>query len=184
MSKVLLVFLVPVLCAGPVFGQVGYIQLTTDPVVVECNYTDLNPQVVQIYVVHKSTPGASSSRWMLQPGGGFTCIFMGEFIQISAYSGSTQTGFRAMYTGCQPSDILIAIVEYYCLGTCPSCAFLAVVADPTAPSGQIEIVDCEETTHFVPGSSIIMNDYFNTCGDCTPTPTEATSWGRVKTLYR
>jgi hypothetical protein len=121
---------------------------------------------------------------MIQPGGGITCIFMGEFIQISAYSGSTQTGIWAMYTGCQPAEILIAIIEYYCLGTSPSCAFLAVAPHPASASGEIEVVDCQETTHFTPSSSIIMNDYTGTCGDCVPAATEPTTWGRVKTLYQ
>lgn len=184
MKKLLLLCTGVLVLAGPAFGQVGYIQLSTDPVGVECNYTDLNSGVVQVYAIHKSTPGVTQSRWMVQGGGGFTCLFMGEFIQISAYSGTTQTGLRVVYPGCQPSDILVAIIEYFCLGTCPSCAFLAVVPDPTAPSGQIEVVDCQDMTHFVPASMIIVNDFQGTCGDCVPSATEPASWGRVKTLYR
>jgi hypothetical protein len=121
---------------------------------------------------------------MVQPGPTFTCIFLGEFIEISAYSGSTQTGLRVMYTGCQPSDIHVATIEYFCLGNSPDCAYLRVAPDPAAASGEIEVVDCQEIVHFVPSSAIIMNDAQGACGQCSPSPVQGTTWGNVKSLYK
>jgi hypothetical protein len=184
MKKILMLSAGFLLCASAVSGQVGYIQLSTDPSSVECDYWDLNPGFLQVYAVHKSTPGVTASRWMIRTGGGFTGLYNGEIIEVSAYSGSTQTGLMAVYIACQAADIHVATVEYYCLGTSPSCAYIEVAADPRVSSGRIEINDCEEITHYVETSRIIVNNFQGACGPCATSPTKSTTWGSIKTLYR
>ena len=79
--------------------------------------------------------------------------------------------------------ILIATMEFFCMGASPPCAYLEVVPDPGAASGRIEVTDCAGQVHYVGGSRFIMNDYGG-CGFCFPPATQTSTWGQVKAMYR
>ena len=186
MKIVLVLTAMILLCASAVYGQAGVIGLYVDaPTYVNCGYTDTAPALVPIYVVHKVTPGATASQFMVAAGGGFNCTYTGEIIAAPVSIGSTQTGLSASYGGCLASDILIATINYFCMGTSPTCANLRVVPDPAAPTGQIEVVDCafQKRTGF--GFPFYINEDF-TCRSLQmcQIPTKNTSWGEVKVLYR
>jgi hypothetical protein len=170
------------LCAGAAYGQAGGIGLYFDtPVYATCDYADVAPALVPVYVVHKLTPGATASQFMVISGGGFNCTYTGEIIHVPVSIGSTQTGISVSYGGCVPSDILIATINYFCMGTAPVCSYLEVVPDPAAPTGTIEVVDCAFVKLIGNGGRADINsDGSCHCGN----PTTDTTWGAVKTLYQ
>lgn len=183
MKKLILLFTAILVYAGAALGQVGYIGLYVDHTYTWCQYYDYGAALVPVYAVHKMTPGATGSQWRIQTSGDFTCTYTGEVIQVPTSSGDTQTGLTASYGACLASDILIATINYFCMGTSPTCARIDVVGHPTSVSGEVEVTDCGYVTHQAQGWSIIMNND-GTCGFCQPHPVESTSWGSVKALYR
>ena len=182
MKKLLLISLALVLCASTAFGQAGAIGLFVDnPGFANCNLYAMTPGLYPVYVVHKLCPGATASQFMVVPGGGWDCTFTGEVIAIPVSIGSSLGGLSASYGGCRASDILISTINWFCMGTTPTCAFLEVVPDPAAPSGAIEVVNCSFVKLYGQGGAL----YANSDGSCHCwDPVESTSWGGVKALYR
>lgn len=182
MKRLLLVTCGVILIAPIAWGQSGFIGLFFDQ-----NYSvpcrdDLEVALVPVYVVHMWTPGATASQFMVIPGGGFSCIFTGERIAVPVSIGSSLDGLSASYGGCLASPILISTMNYFCQGVSPACAYLMVVPDPAAPTGQIEVIDCNIVRLLGFGTKAYLNPT-GTCYYYCIQPTEQTSWGRVKVLY-
>ncbi len=187
MKTSLFVTAVMLLIAGAAFGQGGGIGLYVDyPTFVQCSYNDTGAGLVKVYVVHKNCPGAVASQWMVISGGGFNCTYIGEWHSCAALAmtcGTTLGGISLPYSGCVvASNLYIAEIHYFCTGASPPCAFLEVVPDTDAPTGTIEVVDCNYVKLAAVGSKLYFNDD-GTCGACG-LPTRDTSWGQVKALYR
>jgi hypothetical protein len=180
--RTLILSLSIVICTSLVFGQAGVIGLYVDPpVYIDCTFMDYGPALVPIYVVHKWNPGATASRWMIQPRDGWNCIYINEVVHMSASTGATMTGISLEYGGCYPSDILLTTVNFFCQGVSPPCASLWIVPDPAAPSGAIEVVGCDFVTRSGAGYGLSVNDYI--CWFCGY-PVNAPSWGQIKALYQ
>jgi hypothetical protein len=170
------------LCAGTVFGQVGFIGLFPDAgTYYQCDYVDAVPGLVPIYAVHKYTPGATASQWMVVLGGGFNCIHVGEIVHMPVSIGSALSGVSLGYGTCIAADILLVTINFFCQGISPTCAYLQVVGDIASASGEVEVVDCTFTLHIGVGGTL----YFNADDTCyCLITTKETSWGKVKALYQ
>ena len=184
MKKVLLLTLAIMICASMAFAQAGGIGLYVDAgTYVACDYTDTGNALVPVYVVHKLCPGATASQWMLVAGVGFNCTYTGEIIALPTSIGSTQSGISIAYGGCLgATNLLLATVNYFCMGISPTCASLEIVADPAAPTGLIEVIDCAFVKHQGVGSMLFINND-GSCGRPCGLPTNETSWGQIKSMY-
>lgn len=188
MRPFLIIFAYIIFCAGAAFGQAGGIGLYVDQdTFVQCDYDDNEAALVPVYVVHKFCPGATASQWRVISGGGFNCTFVGEThncFYLAMDCGNTRDGISLPYGGCvDASNLLIATMNYFCMGDTPTCAWLEVVPDPDAPTGTIEVIDCSYVKHAAVGSKIFFNND-GTCGQPCGLPTQTSSWGQVKALYR
>jgi len=140
MKKVLVLSFCILLCTAAAYGQAGFIGLYVDsPAYVDCYPNDTAPALVPIYVVHKWTPGATASQFMIEAGNGFNCTYTGEIIAVPVSIGNTQTGLSASYGSCMASDILIATINYFCTGTSPPCATLTPVPDPAGAGSRPQL---------------------------------------------
>jgi hypothetical protein len=172
------------LCAGAASGQIDVIGLYADAdVYVACAFLETSTVLDTVFVVHKPSLGATSSRWMVESNGGFGCSYVAETVRMPSWTGNSQTGILLQYGGCLTSDnVLLVMMYYFCQGTSSTCSYLEVVADPASGSRQIEAVDCTFKTRRVDGRKL----YANPGPGCDPcwNPTENTSWGKIKTLYQ
>ncbi len=113
--------------------------------------------------------------------------------------GDTQNGMMVCYNSCVGSgNNMVAAVTYMRYGTSADCSQLMIV--PYPGSETVEEIDC----NFQP-RALALQDFLMLsagggagcpCGglrydpgtpvtfDCTPLPTEETTWGRIKALYR
>jgi hypothetical protein len=185
MKKVLLLTLAISFCASMAFGQAGGIGLfVTVPYNQDsCYVEDTGAALVPVYAVHMYCPGATASQWMLVTGGGWNCTYTGEIVHMPTSIGNTQAGISLGYGGCKACPLLVVTINYFCMGTSPTCAYLQVVGDPASGSGTIEVVDCAFARHVgCPGGKLYANAD-ETCDPCVPLPTRQTSWGKIKTLY-
>ena len=73
-------------------------------------------------------------------------------------------------------------IQFFASGATAPCCIFEVVADENAPSGQIEMVDCEENILFAVGQSGVINpDASCACVDIVPV--QESSWGKIKSLF-
>lgn len=182
MKKVLLLTLAIMICASMAFAQAGGIGLYTDAAYTSCSFVDAAAGLVPIYAVHKLTPGATASQFLVSPGGGWNCTSVGEVIHVPVSIGSAMGGLSASYGGCRASDILIVTINFFCSGISPACAYLEVVADPASPTGTIEVVNCSFVKLVGVGSMLFANPGAG-CGRECGLPTHETNWGKIKTIY-
>ena len=194
--------------AGTAFGQPGYLGLFSDstPYLV-CEMQDRQAGVATVYVVHKLTTGAAASRFRVIPGDGATLTYLTETSPFVA-AGNSQDGVCIEYGGCLSPEFLVLTITYFGQGTSATCSWLEVVADPHSPSGQIEIMGCDDIVYIGLGRRLyINNDGSCDCWACGPaaetavqsvvlrpaaggarnlcpvSPVAHESWGHIKALY-
>ena len=179
MKRSMLIAVCLVFGASTVFAQAGAIGVFADPGGADCNLID-NGGLVQIYINHVHSDGATAAQFMLVPPAGW--VHLGDTWNFTTVIGTSLGGVSVAYGGCFSGNIALGLVNFF--GSfAPACTLVEIVADPLAPSGFIEGVDCAlPAVKFFPtgGSAVVNND--GSC-DCN-VPVHDTTWGGVKALYQ
>ena len=166
--------------ASMAFAQAGAVGVFADPGGTDCNLVDAGG-LVSVSLVHVFTTGSTASQFMLVPPTGW--VHLGDMWNFQATVGVSITGVSVGYGACYVGPISLGTVNFFG-SVSPACTLVSIVADPAAPSGLIEGVDCVEPfpNKFFPtgGSAIVNSD--GTC-DCL-IPVRDTTWGGVKALYQ
>lgn len=149
-----------------------------------------NPQgVVHIYFIVTHGPGLVPTygcQFSAPKPSCFDAEFIGEEYYSAQYFGNTQTGLAIVFGSCSgswPTQVLLARTTYYVgegYSGATGCCFWWVVPSPSAPSGTIEFVDCNDTLVIGYGGTLVFNPDDNYCAGV---PVESTTWGKVKSLY-
>lgn len=189
MRGMILLGVIVVLAGGvvtPARGQAGEINVFVDSLYSRCWYSETNegPGIVTLYVVHQRTPAATGCRFVLQKSSRLDWEYVGE---SSAYAvtGETRTGVTVAYGSCLASNVLIMKVSYYAPYLSSGwCRTIQALPDPAAPSGAIEVYDCNGNVLVGSGQPLLVNPYL-TCEViwCNVLPIDDATWGRVKALY-
>jgi len=182
MRRGLLLLLGILLSASLVHGQAGFIGLFTDFGFTDCSLVD-TPGQVEVYVIHKATPGATASQFRIAVDAGVTCTPINVIHNFPTTLGDPATGISISYGFCYPSDILLFTWVFSCSGTSAPCSKLEVVPDPAVATGTIEVFDCNQFRLVGGGGLMYVNpDGSCDCGEVVPV--EDTSWGQIKALYQ
>jgi hypothetical protein len=178
------------LCHGLALGQ-GYIGVFADPLGTSCEFDEVFPGVIQVYIVHIDAPEAIAAQFMIAQSDKFKGSYLGEAAGVpNIIVGNSQTGISAAYGECKPSPIHILTISYFVDGTSDPCSYLEVVPDPANIYGGILMVDCADNVIVLDAGGRLN---FNVaaaaqechCGDPSAVlPAEDTTWGHVKALYR
>jgi hypothetical protein len=186
MKRSLVIAFAVILCSSLAMAQGGVIGLYSDPVATDCNVYDYYPTLVNIYVVHVLTTGATSAQFMVNPVDGAYLIFLGDIIPYPYIAfGNSQVGISVGFGGCKPSPNLILTMQYFGQGISLVCSSYRVFPDPIAtPPGEIWVGDCVTPyPNQMPASGGLI--YVNPDLTCTCTiPVKETTWGGLKALYR
>jgi hypothetical protein len=184
MKRLLLLTLAILLINGVVFAQLdlGSIDIFTDLTSMSCDFLDTGGFVqVQIFATH-ANDGSTASMWMLTVPPGWT-----HFGDTSPYQtiGVSVDGASVAYGNCITGDFNILTANFGTPGDTPACSLLKIVPHPAAPTGLIELVDCQEPapakqTFAGLGAGIVNDD--GSC-PCTYVPVHETTWGGIKALY-
>lgn len=182
MRRGLLLLLGILLSASLAYGQAGFIGLFTDFGYTDCSLVD-TPGEVEVYVIHKATPGATASQFRIALDAGVDCVPVDVIHNFPTTLGDPATGISISYGICYPSDILLFTWVFSCSGTSSPCSKLEVVPDPAVATGTIEVFDCN---HFrlVGGGGLMYVNPDGTCDCGEVVPVENTSWGQIKALYQ
>ena len=181
MKRSLLIALVIVCSASMAFAQAGSIGVFADAGGTDCNLVDAG-SLVTVHFVHVHHTGATASQWMLDLGG-LPWTHLGDLWNTATSIGLSVEGVSLGYGACFSAPYAMGSANFFG-STAPACSVIRIVADPLAPTGGIEGVDCvlPKPNKNVPtgGTGIVNGD--ETC-NCN-IPVEETTWGGVKALYR
>jgi len=180
MMRVLLL-VVAVACAATLaFGQAGTIGIYGDPAGMSCYLYDTMPGLVQYYIVHVYTPGATGCQFAAPKPLCLGAQWLSDTAPFPVTIGTSQVGVSIGYGTCRVGPIHVLTLNYFAMGTTPPCCMYPVVGDPSATPPGIYVVDCD--FNLLPGRGCygIVNP--NVLCHCA-TPTEGATWGKVKSLY-
>lgn len=181
MKKVLMLTLAIMMVAGSAMAdQIG---VYSDLQGMNCVGSVALSVPATVYVIHHSDAGATASEFKVQDDSGLLnigAVLPGSFIAIGAWN----TGVSVAYTACVGAGpILVYTLTYLALSPPGPCLGLSIVPDPAEANGIVKIADCGFLE--IPASS--GRFFFNPDGSCPcvePNPTQESTWGKVKSLYR
>jgi hypothetical protein len=162
----------------------GTIGLYTNAHGVNCDITDMAPGLLQIFVVHTDLATASAAEFAAPVPAcmiGTTWLADTEVFPVSL--GDSQSGVSIGYGACYASPVHILTINLLTSGTSEQCCIYFIVPNPNNQDGRIQTVDCLLNLLNAEGRAAVINpDGRCACGG--PLPAEATTWGRVKAMYR
>ena len=183
MRRTLLIVSVLMLVASLVSAQPGRIQLTANQALTTCDVVDA-AGLVNIYVFHINTSGATASQFKIDVTAGMTMTYLAESSQFLAI-GDSRTGVAIAYQACLAGPLEILSIQYLGSGTSAACSEFTVVEHPTAIVPGLNVTDCDDPPNMLTalGSTAVVNADGG-C-PCPPiVPVESTSWGQIKAIYQ
>ena len=151
--KLLLLLAVVFACsAGIASAQNGSISISSDPGATDCGFVD-GGGLVQVYVWHVYSPGATASEWMLDvTSAGWT--HLGDNKDFELVIGTSITGVSISYETCLQGTFKLMTVNFFG-SSADACTLIGIVAAPGKPG--VRVVDCAENSAFVPGGQGRVN---------------------------
>jgi hypothetical protein len=180
MKKALLLTLVLMVSASMAFAQGGSVGIFADTGGTNCNLADATAGLCAYYVVHVYHAGAAASQFAAPKPACHMGTFLSDTAVYPVTIGGSQAGVAIGYGTCQAAPTHVLTMNVFCMGLTGQCCRWPVVADPNVPSGQIEIVLCDNSLVFGTGGEGIVNS--NPTCNCD-VPVQDSTWGKVKSLY-
>jgi hypothetical protein len=166
-----LIFLLLAACVSAQAGE--RIELFSDEALTDHTLIDTTPRIVDVYVAHLDvTYGSTGCNFSIVASPGFTGVWLGDTSSWFPF-GDSQSGIALAYARCFIGSTIMLKVTYQLFGT-STCSSLRTARYknwlPDSPA-------CDRcfSEYSLPSNSLTIN--------CT-VPTEATTWGKVKSLYR
>jgi hypothetical protein len=166
--------------AAFVYGQGGVISVSSDPAGTSCNLTDKTAGICTYYVIHTETSGAGGVVFSAPIPTCFAVTWISDEPVFPVTLGDSQSGVTVAYGSCRSGPVHILTVKFFCQGLTGACCAYWVLPDPRVESGKIEVSDCGLNLLYATGGKAVVNG--TTECPCQQA-SEASSWGRVKSLY-
>jgi hypothetical protein len=184
MKKALILTIVMLCTASVAFAQLGSVGTYADPAGADCNVVDDSQGLLGIWIVHTMTTSTAVQYSAPQPACFATASFLSDTNQFPVTVGGSQAGVAIGYGACLNGPIATLLMNYFATGLTGLCCEYPVLPDPNVPSGTIEVVDCAGAVQ--QGATGLVNTINGdaTCNCDAPLPTEDTTWGGVKELFR
>ena len=181
MKRFAIMVLVIVALAAPALAGVGTLSVNGDDQGTTCNISNPGSGQVLTYVLHTMNPGdeATLSRFMIVPPVGWSLLFFSPQAGFIS-TGSADLDISVAYGVCQQGTTLVGTGFWNATGAAPACSYVEI----KTASGQLFVLatDCnfQEIEMPTPGKAIVNPDQTCQCN----IPTQPTTWGQVKALYR
>lgn len=183
MKEFAFAFVLIAVCSGMAFAQGGTLGLFADTGAGSCSFTDRDPGLVQLHVVHLFMVDAGACAFKVAvPACATGLTWIGDtsdFFKI----GFSPTGITVAYGDCKSSPIHVIAINYWGLGQAQECCWFTLEPDPRQPEGKVIVQTCGRLPEtFVPTiTPAVLNG--NALCPCMSVPVEKTTWGRVKELH-
>jgi hypothetical protein len=183
MNRVLLLFAFLVLSTSSIFAQIpGSIGIFADPAGMDSYIEDQTPGLVNAYVVHVFSSGATASQFKVTWSADMLMSYLAEKVTDPYIGiGTATSGIAIAYGLCIASPNMILTISFFAQGLSGECAEFRVVEDPaTSPPG-IYVTDCADPPHLLNSTGGLA--YVNPGPACT-NKVENSTWGNIKSLFR
>ncbi|NIO29255.1 MAG: hypothetical protein GTO29_11960 [Candidatus Latescibacteria bacterium] len=188
MKWALTITLCLMLPADSASAQPGAIGLSSELNRVDCEIYDEVPGLINFYVLHVFSAGATSSQFMVKIHPGVVLTWLADTITEPFISiGNSQTDIAITYGSCLVSPIHILTITYLAFGLSEECSYLEVIASPAAVLPEVLVTDCSNPPKLYTstGGAIVVNpNAICWCNFHEPDPVGLTTWGQIKKLYR
>ena len=154
------------------------IDLYADAAMSGCEILDTGPMFLEVHMVY-SGPAANAVRFRApKPECWVGAMFVGDIIPFIS-TGNSQLDLMIGFGDCLSGQVHMGFARYYATGQAMTCCVL-----PVLPAFQFVYSDCGYAEHpLAAGQSVVINPN-EACRCQQPLPTEPSTWGRVKSLYR
>ncbi len=162
MKRSVLIAIALISIASLAFAQGGSIGVFADAAGTQCNFVDTGG-LIQVHFLHVNHTGATAAQFKLDLGG-LPWNHLGDQWQTTTSIGGSVVGVSLGYGACFAAPFYLGVANFFG-SNAPICSLIQIVPDPTAPSGQIESVDCSLPSpikYFPTGGS----GYVNSDGTC------------------
>lgn len=166
--------------AAVAYGQAGVIMISSDPAGTSCNLVDRTPGVSSYYVVHTETSGAVASEFSAAAPACFSASWLSDTAVFPVTLGDSQRGVSIAYGRCRSAPIHVLTMTFFCQGLTGTCCAYRALPHPNNESGEIEVSDCSFNALNAAGGKAVIN---GTPGCPCGSGSEASTWGKMKTLY-
>jgi hypothetical protein len=183
MNRVLVSLVCLLVFAFPIFAQIpGTILVSGDPGGLDHYIDDQTPGLVNVYIVHAFTPGATAAQFRVTWDAGMSMTYLAEAVTVPYIGiGTSTSGIAIAYGLCLDSPNMILTINFFGQGLSGECAEMRVVEDPTASPPAIYVTDCSDPPNLLQAAGGLA--FVNPGPSCTNT-VENASWGNIKSLFR
>jgi len=166
MKRILLLTCFVILGATAVSAQTGAVCIFSDAAGTECNILDTGA-LVQVYIVHSNTPGATASQFRLDVDQA-AWTWLGDMWQFPTVIGTSIQGVSIAYGSCQSSSILLGTVNLFGSVAPPDTPIRIV---PDAGQDDVLFIDCDFNTILGAGGTAYVNSTIPCVCEANPDPT-------------
>jgi hypothetical protein len=183
LKTILLMVVTLALSTGTALAQhPGFIGIFSDSIGYDCDLWDTAPGPCVYHVVHVNTGGAVGSMFAAPQPECFQSTYLNDTPVFPVTVGDSQKGISIAYGACLSGTFHILDIRFFCVGLTQQCCMYRVVGDPSRYFSDPEVTDCDLNTRMAWGWTSPINPDGYCCCYCGPT--EESTWGRVKSLYR
>jgi hypothetical protein len=185
MKKLLILpFLYCLLLSTPAVAQLDKIELFSDASGTSCDLYDQSAGLRSVYVFLTGPVPSSAVRFKApRPDCWVGATFVGDVTSFTTI-GSSQIDMSVGFGACLTPPIRVDQINFFSAGTANACCQINAVA-PELPRFPLEYLTCDFGEVLIPpdGRKVTINPN-DSCHCNQPLAIEATTWGRVKSLYR
>jgi hypothetical protein len=184
MKKALLLTFCILGLASLAFAQAGNLDITADAAGTDCNLvSDMGE--LRCYVVHRNvTTGVAGSNFKVEQSNSGLEIDTAKIPSGCLSIGDPDVGIAITYASCM-TNLPIWVLRLDYIGDFSPCDRLTIVGDPTAQPPGIFVTDCATPIPNLYEITTGGTAYIDSDGSCDcNVPSEDTSWGQIKALYR
>lgn len=174
--------LVSLFVSTSVLAQPGSVGLFGTLGGTDCNVLDVAPQLIQLWVVHVASAGATGVEFSAPPPACFLATFLAvqhPFVIVPPWD-NIITGLSVPYGTCAVSPITVCEIDFFGSGTTGNCCYYPVL--PRQGLSSVQVWDCSSPANSIPttgGVAIINPDASCQCDVAA----RGSTWGGVKALY-
>jgi len=150
-------------------SQAGCLGLYADPAGLDCTIDDVSPGVLNFYVVHTQTAGATGVSFSAPAPSCLTANYLGDSSPFGVVVGNSQTGVAISYGACLPAPIHVMTIQYFGHGTTPADCGYTVLPHPDAEF--VDVADCDGNTLHARFRTTYINSSLSCYCSSPPDPT-------------
>lgn len=183
MNRVLLLIVGLLFISNPAAAQnPGSVGIFGDTGGMDSYIEDQTPGLVNVYVVHVHTPGATAAQFKVTWSADMLMTYLSETVTTPYIGiGTSTSGIAIAYGACYASPNMILTISFFAQGSSGECAEFRVVEDPGASPPGIYVTDCSDPPVLLDATGGLA--YVNPGPACT-NALENSTWGAIKSLYR